>query len=68
LYRIFPELGVERDRTDASLLNFAISNKKYRAMGFMLLCDNFEREYGDEVKDWKTFCEDCLKKVHLKIL
>ena len=45
-----PVLAFGNSSTDASLLNYTISNNKYRAMGFMLLCDDFEREYGDEVK------------------
>ncbi len=45
-----PVLAFGNSGTDASLLNYTISNNKYRAMGFMLLCDDFEREYGDEVK------------------
>ena len=45
-----PVLAFGNSGTDASLLNYTILNNKYRAMGFMLLCDDFEREYGDEVK------------------
>ena len=45
-----PVLAFGNSGTDASLLNYAISNNKYRAMGFMLLCDDLEREYGNEAK------------------
>ena len=61
--------------TDASLLNYALSENKYRSMGFMLLCDDLEREYGitdlvpgvvntkaKEVKVTKADCEK-LKEV-----
>jgi phosphoglycolate phosphatase-like HAD superfamily hydrolase len=45
-----PVLAFGNSGTDASLLNYAISNNKYRSMGFMLLCDDLEREYGNEAK------------------
>ena len=31
-------------------MNYAIHGNKYRAMGFMLLCDDLEREYGNAAK------------------
>ena len=45
-----PVLAFGNSGTDASLLNYAIYGNKYRAMGFMLLCDDFDREYGNESK------------------
>lgn len=45
-----PVLAFGNSGTDASLLNYAIHGNKYRAMGFMLLCDDLEREYGNEAK------------------
>ena len=45
-----PVLAFGNSGTDASLLNYAIFNNKYRAMGFMLLCDDLDREYGNEAK------------------
>lgn len=45
-----PVLAFGNSGTDASLLNYAIHGNKFRAMGFMLLCDDLEREYGNEAK------------------
>lgn len=45
-----PVLAFGNSGTDASLLNYALSENKYRSMGFMLLCDDLEREYGNEAK------------------
>lgn len=44
---IQPVLAFGNSGTDASLLNYAIYKNKYRAMAFMLLCDDTEREYGN---------------------
>ena len=45
-----PVLAFGNSGTDASLLNYAISNNKYRSMGFMLLCVDVEREFGNAAK------------------
>ena len=44
--------------TDASLLNYAIYKNKYRAMAFMLLCDDTERDYGNP-ETAASFAETC---------
>ena len=35
---------------DSSMMNYAIRGNKYRTMGFMLLCDDLKREFGNESK------------------
>ena len=36
--------------SDASMLNYTINGNKYKALGFMLLCDDLVREYGNKAK------------------
>lgn len=45
-----PVLAFGNSGTDASLLNYALSENKYRSMAIMLLCDDLEREYGNKAK------------------
>ncbi len=45
-----PVLAFGNSLTDASMLNYAIHGNKYKALGFMLLCDDLEREYGNAAK------------------
>ncbi len=40
------------------MLNYTISGNKYKALGFMLLCDDLEREYGNLAKAEKMR-QDC---------
>ena len=47
---IQPVLAFGNTMSDASMLNYAISNNKYKALGFMLLCDDLVREYGNKAK------------------
>ena len=45
-----PVLAFGNSGTDASMINYSISGNKYKALGFMLLCDDVEREYGNPEK------------------
>ena len=45
-----PVLAFGNTMSDASMLNYTISRNRYRALGFMLLCDDLEREYGNTAK------------------
>ncbi|MBO4546718.1 MAG: haloacid dehalogenase-like hydrolase, partial [Treponema sp.] len=42
-----PVLAFGNSFTDASMLNYAIYGNKYKALAFMLCCDDLEREYGN---------------------
>ncbi len=44
---IQPVLAFGNTMSDASMLNYTISGNRYRALGFMLLCDDLVREYGN---------------------
>ena len=45
-----PVLAFGNSFSDASMLNYALQNKKRRSLAFMLLCDDMEREYGNSAK------------------
>jgi phosphoglycolate phosphatase-like HAD superfamily hydrolase len=45
-----PVLAFGNTLSDASMLNYTIDGNKYRALGFMLVCDDLEREYGNSKK------------------
>ena len=45
-----PVLAFGNTMSDASMLNYAISGNKYKSLGFMLLCDDLVREYGNMKK------------------
>ncbi len=45
-----PVLAFGNSGTDASMLNYSINGNKYRALAFMLMCDDLVREYGDMAK------------------
>lgn len=45
-----PVLAFGNSMSDASMLNYAISRNKYKAIAFMLLCDDLVREYGNKKK------------------
>ena len=47
---IQPVLAFGNTMSDASMLNYAIGGNKYKALGFMLLCDDLVREYGNRAK------------------
>ncbi len=53
-----PVLAFGNTLSDASMLNYTISRNKYKALGFMLLCDDLEREYGNLAKAEKMR-QDC---------
>ncbi len=42
-----PVLAFGNSFSDASMLNYTLSRNPRRAIGFMLLCDDVEREYGN---------------------
>lgn len=42
-----PVLAFGNTLSDASMVNYTINGNKYKALGFMLLCDDLEREYGN---------------------
>ena len=45
-----PVLAFGNSVTDASMLNYTIIGNRYKALGFMLCCDDLEREYGNMAK------------------
>ena len=45
-----PVLAFGNSKDDASMLNYAISGNKYKSASFMVLCDDLQRELGDEKK------------------
>jgi len=55
-----PVLAFGNTFSDASMLNYTINNNKYKALGFMLECDDLEREYGNMQKA-KKMHEGCEK-------
>jgi len=42
-----PVLAFGNTSSDASMINYTIYNNRYKALGFMLCCDDLEREYGN---------------------
>ena len=55
-----PVLAFGNTFSDASMVNYTIYNNKYKALGFMLECDDLEREYGNLQKAQKMH-EGCEK-------
>lgn len=53
-----PVLAFGNTFSDASMVNYTINNNKYKALGFMLCCDDLEREYGNLQKAEKMR-QDC---------
>ena len=47
---IRPVLAFGNTMSDASMLNYTVSGNRYKALGFMLLCDDLVREYGNAAK------------------
>ncbi|MCR5504614.1 MAG: haloacid dehalogenase-like hydrolase [Elusimicrobiaceae bacterium] len=45
-----PVLAFGNSFSDASMLNYTINGNKYKALAFMLMCDDLEREYGNMQK------------------
>lgn len=48
-----PVLAFGNSMTDASMVNYTIHGNRYKAMGFMVCCDDLEREYGNAAKAGK---------------
>ena len=42
-----PVLAFGNSSSDASMLNYTINGNKYKALSFMISCDDLEREYGN---------------------
>ena len=73
-----PVLAFGNSLTDASMVNYAMYDNEYKSLGFMLCCDDLEREYGNLKKadkmradcqangwikdDWKTIYGDGVEK------
>ena len=55
-----PVLAFGNTMSDASMLNYTISDNKYKSLGFMLLCDDLEREYGN-LKKADAMRQSCKK-------
>ena len=55
-----PVLAFGNTLSDASMVNYTINGNKYKALGFMLLCDDLEREYGNLQKA-EQMRQDCAK-------
>ena len=53
-----PVLAFGNTFSDASMVNYTINGNKYKALGFMLMCDDLEREYGN-LKKAEKMREDC---------
>ena len=45
-----PVLAFGNTMSDASMLNYTLADNQYRSLGFMLLCDDLVREYGNAKK------------------
>ena len=45
-----PVLAFGNSFSDASMLNYTLQNKRHKSLGFMLLCDDTVREYGNPAK------------------
>ncbi len=57
---IQPVLAFGNTLSDASMVNYTINDNKYKALGFMLCCDDLEREYGN-MKKAENMRADCEK-------
>ena len=55
-----PVLAFGNSMTDASMLNYALSNPNYKSLAAMVLCDDLDREYGNLDKA-KSDAESCNK-------
>ena len=55
-----PVLAFGNTFSDASMLNYTINNNKYKALAFMLMCDDMEREYGNlqKAEKMRQGCEE----------
>ena len=48
-----PVLAFGNSRDDASMLNYAVTGNKYKSAAFFVLCDDLQRELGDQDKAGK---------------
>ncbi|WP_407429501.1 haloacid dehalogenase-like hydrolase [Treponema sp.] len=53
-----PVLAFGNSFTDASMVNYAMYDNEYKSLGFMLCCDDTEREYGN-LKKAEKMLTDC---------
>ena len=53
-----PVLAFGNSLTDASMVNYAMYDNEYKSLGFMLCCDDTEREYGN-LKKAEKMRSDC---------
>ncbi len=55
-----PVLAFGNSSSDSSMANYALFDNKYKAMAFMLCCDDLEREYGnmDAANKMYKLCEE----------
>ena len=53
-----PVLSFGNSMGDSSMANYVISDKKKKSLAFMLLCDDLDRENGNEIKA-ETMKEQC---------
>lgn len=53
-----PVLAFGNSMSDASMMNFAITNNKYKALAFGVICDDRERELGS-VKTEQSMLKGC---------
>lgn len=44
---IVPVLAFGNSISDSSMLEYTLGNKKYKSLGFMVICDDMERENGN---------------------
>ena len=51
-----PVLAFGNSSSDASMLNYAITDNKYKSAAFFVICDDLEREFGDTKK-----ADSCIK-------
>ena len=55
-----PVLAFGNAFSDASMVNYTIFNNRYKSLGFMLMCDDLEREYGNlqKAEKMRKGCEE----------
>mgnify|MGYP002855070944 CR=1 FL=1 len=53
-----PVLAFGNSLTDASMVNYAMYDNEYKSLGFMLCCDDLDREYGN-LKKADKMRSDC---------
>ena len=56
-----PVLAFGNAMSDASMLNYTLSNPTYKSLAFMLMCDDLDREYGNLDKAATVLNDGCNK-------